>query len=118
MHDKIRKVRERAEFDPVLYAMLRRLAGRTSHPTATSEARIRHYAQADGVAVADYDARAVAKFLSNLGLADLAIVSDGRKDWREIRWRVDAIYLAKCALGLVWQPTDDEIREFMESLGQ
>ena len=35
-----------------------------------------------------------------------------------LRWHVDAIHLAKQALGLVWCPTDDEIRDFMESLGQ
>ena len=80
MHNEIQKVRERAEFDPVLYATLRRLAGRTVHPIVTSAARIKHYAQADGVAVATYDAVAVAKFLSRLGFAEFVVVSDGRKD--------------------------------------
>ena len=115
--EQVRKIQRRAGVDPIMRALMSRLAQRTAAPTFTKESAIRHFAVAKGVETTRKQIRNIVLFLSEIDVAEF--VQEPENRFSAVRWKVDAIQLAKRVMGELppgWSPSDDELQAFMASL--
>jgi len=113
-HEQIKAIADRISVDPVASVLIHRLSIRTHVPKSTKEGSIRCWALAQGVATSAKHVRGVVLFFTGINMA--TFMQDPERSMSKLVWNVDAIEMAKRALGLLWKPTNAEINAFMESL--